>query len=270
MFKNLFGRRDKAEKAAPGNLQIGEAPWGTNEGATVTSAFALISLRDYIMSDLKGPRGVHSETALTMIGALAGFSAQHAIWETVVKTGKLPVSGIGPAFDDGAFVLVETKTSETFYFGNLLNSYLVPTDSKLATFGPGPFTLWSILAGVVIKCGGKPVSAEEYGEIFRNVGATVGTARFGEPRLPKNHQSSMTPRNALNRAWPHARKILKRDDIPGFEGRSLEIGYWPTVIAMTASALIEDAKSVLDPKLAMRIVLEAAIPMSKVDPKTVP
>jgi hypothetical protein len=39
---------------------------------------------------------------------------------------------------------------------------------------------------------------------------------------------------------------------------------------MTASALVEDAKSVLDPKLAMRIVLEAAIPMSKVDPKTVP
>jgi hypothetical protein len=122
MFKNLFGKLGQAAKSKTKAIQIGIEPWGTDKQAIATSSFALISLRDYIISDLKGPRGVHSETALTMIGALAGFAAQHTIWETIVKTGKLPQNGVGAAFNDGAFVLVETNTSETFYFGDLLNS----------------------------------------------------------------------------------------------------------------------------------------------------
>jgi len=268
MFNWLFGKPNQTGVSQTNTVQFGNAPWASDDSEKVAASFALMSLRNYIISDLKGPRGVHSETALTMIGALAGFSAQHAIRESIVKTGKLPENGVGTAHDDGAFVIVKTESRKTFYFGDLLNSYLVPTSGKLTIFGPGQFTLWGILAAATTQCGAKPLSIEETQEIFRNTATVIGTAQFGEPRLPKDHQSSMTPQRALNRAWPHVQNILSRNDIPGFENRSLKIEYWPTVVAMTAAALLEDAKNVLDPNLSMRIIMEAAIPMSKIDPST--
>jgi hypothetical protein len=39
---------------------------------------------------------------------------------------------------------------------------------------------------------------------------------------------------------------------------------------LTAQGLLEQAKNALDPNLSMLIAMAAAIPMSKVDPTTVP
>lgn len=205
---------------------------------------------------------------LTIVGALAGFAAQHTIWETIVKPGKLPEHGEDQAFDGGAFVLVTAQTGEKFYFGDLLNSYLVPTGGKLAAMGPGRYTLSGFVSAAVIQCGRTPLADQEFREIFSNTAATVGTALFGEPRLPKAHRPAMDPRRALNRAWPMVRDILVHADPTSPNG--LSVGHWPTVIGLVAQKFIIQAKSVIDPALAMRIVFEAAIPMSKIDPATVP
>ena len=45
---------------------------------------------------------------------------------------------------------------------------------------------------------------------------------------------------------------------------------WPYVISQAAQQLIMDGKDALDPSLAARIVMEAAVPMSKVSPDQVP
>jgi hypothetical protein len=270
MFKSLFGRKNdkRAGTAAETISMDGEMPWGPEEADAANGAVS--RLTEYLMADLKGPRGVHIETMLTIVGALAGFSAQHVIWETIVKPGKLPVHGVGAAFNDGAFVLAEAVTAEKFYFGDLLNSYLVPTGGELAKFGPGRYTLWGFVTAAVIRCGRKPLTREEIGEIFSNTAATVGSALFGEPRLPKVHRPAMLPRNALNRAWPKVRDILARPDPASPNGSPLSVSYWPMVIGLVAQNSITQAKDVIDPVLAMRIVFEAAIPMSKVDPTTVP
>ena len=46
--------------------------------------------------------------------------------------------------------------------------------------------------------------------------------------------------------------------------------YWPMLLAIVAGNLIKRTKAALDPRLAMLLVFEAAVPMSKVDPKSVP
>jgi hypothetical protein len=285
--QNLFEKHASAEPVSISNIErnvmfdwllkkagagksISRAPWEGDKIPTITASFVIISLTNYIISDLKGPRGVHTETMMTMIGALAGFSAQYAIWETIVKPGKLPEHGDGAAFNNGAFVVVKTETAETFYFGDLLNSYLVPTSGELAAFGPEPYTLWAILAAGVKRCGKNPLQSDQFTEIFRHAASNVGTPQFGRMALPNGHQSSMTPQNALNRAWPHARAILARTDIPECSGEGLPVRYWPPVIALTAQGLLEQAKNALDPNLSMLIAMAAAIPMSKVDPTTVP
>lgn len=208
---------------------------------------------------------------MTVVGAIAGFSAQHAIWETIVKPGKKPV--IDPDnLERGAFVQVQAKSGEVFYFGNLLNSYIVPESKEDAPHGPGQHTLCGYLDFAVAKYGGRPLNREQLGDIFRNAANTIGTPQFGLPRLPEDHMPSITPRDAANRFWPSVRQILSRDDAAAIVGvrRRVSPAYWPTLVAMLAADYIETYKDVLGPALSMRIILEAAIPMSKVDPKTVP
>src|SRR5215831_9759800 len=61
-------------------------PWEPD--GKVAAGFAVQNLQLLLLNAAKDQRGVHVETLMTIVGALAGFSAQHAVWETVVKTGK--------------------------------------------------------------------------------------------------------------------------------------------------------------------------------------
>jgi hypothetical protein len=239
-------------------------PWGPDESAL--AGFVVLKLQGGLLKAASDQRGVHVETLMTMVGALAGFSAQHAIWETVVKTGRMPEDG-GRNIKAGAFAVIDTKSAEKYYFGDLLNSYLIPQNAPL---GPGQNTLWSFLAAAVQESGGAPVPPEQVAEIFRNAAQTVGGPQFGVPRLPEGRRTRLSPREALNALWPAAVKILSHEGAPGASGQRLSPGYWPTLIALTAQRLIKQSKGALDPALSMRIVLEAAVPMSKVDPRTVP
>jgi len=267
MLGKIFGRR-RSPKLPEGAYVENRMPWEPD--GSVIAGFAVTNVVDYVIGDLKGPRGVHVESLMTLVGALAGFSAQHAIWETVVKTGKLPEHGVGADFNGGAFVVVTEQSGEKFYFGDLLNSFLVPQEAKLASFGPGPHTLWGFVASAVMQCGREPIGFDAISDIFANASKTIGTAFFGEPRLPKQHQPAISPRRALNRAWPKVRAILARDDAPGAGARSLWPGHWPIALGVVARKLVLDTKDALDPTMSMRILFEAAIPMSKVDPTTVP
>jgi hypothetical protein len=242
-------------------------PWPQEDN--VVAQFALTNLQKFFLDALKNDRGIHVETLMTVIGALAGFSAQHAIWETVVKSGKLPVHG-GDKHDSGAFVMVGPVGGETYYFGNLLNSYLVNESKEIAPLGPGPYNLWGFLAAVVVNNGREPLTSEQVSEIFSNVATTIGTPQFGQPRSPVGHEAQIMPRDALKTYWPSAKIVLSRDDAPGAKGRRLSPAYWPMVIGIVGAKLIDLSKKVLDPALSMRIVFEAAVPMSKVDPKSVP
>ena len=70
------------------------------------------------------------------------------------------------------------------------------------------------------------------------------------------------PRVTLVENWSRISKILRG------AGRAPQD--WPLDLAVAAQKLIVMGKDVLPPSLAARIVMEAAIPMSKIDPRTVP
>ena len=227
---------------------------------------AIIDMRHFLFEALKDSRGVHVETLLTVAGALAGFSAQYAIRETIVKTGKLPEHGVGTDFNGGAFVEIRTDDGSVYYFGDILNSYLVPTPLNNPDFGPGNHCLFNIVGGAVVAAGGRILSQADYSEIFRRTASTIGTPQFGIPMLPNNHSAAMSPVQALKASWPTAKTILTRSDPRFFDGVALKSQYCPVVLAVVINGLVQQAKATLDPSLAMRIVFEAAIPMSKINP----
>lgn len=111
----------------------------------------------------------------------------------------------------------------------------------------------------------------DYREMFRYIAGTVGGPDFGIPRSPGSHQPGLLPRKGLEIFWPRAKFIFSRTDGSGpAKGRSVPPEYWPIAIAIVAQQFIGLAKTELDPRLAVRLVMESGIAMSKVDPKTVP
>jgi hypothetical protein len=184
------------------------------------------------------------ETTLTAIGALAGFAAQHGIWEAVVKPGKMALQQ--------AFVIVETRSGETYFFGDFLNNIL-------ATQKPEYLSVWKIVGAAA-----KAMGATELPDLvpmFKYSAETVGSPQFGVPNLPDDCTPSMLPRDALTRFWPGTLKMLR----VGSDPLTCAVD-----VATAAEQIMLSMKGEIDPALAARIIMEAAIPMSKVDPLTVP
>jgi hypothetical protein len=201
-------------------------------------------LDHWLNKEFRHVRDVPCETTLTVIGALAGFAAQQGIWEALVKPGKMAIQE--------AFVVIETRTGETFFFGDFLNTIL-------ASPKPGHLSVWKIVGGAARVMGAADLP--DITPIFKHCAETAGTASFGLPRLPDGHLPTILPRDAVNRYWPEARRIL---------GGSPDPLAWALDAASAAQQLMLGMKDRIDPVLAAQVVMEAAIPMSRIDPMTVP
>jgi hypothetical protein len=79
------------------------------------------------------------------------------------------------------------------------------------------------------------------------------------------------PRQALDMFWPRTKFILTRTDGPGpARGRNVPPEYWPLALDLVARHFLILTKDTLDPRIGIALLMESAIAMSKVEPKTVP
>src|ERR1041385_4585658 len=140
---------------ATGQIEPFQLPWiGTDD--TIVVNLAIGSLRDSLKIWLTSERGVHAETLLMSIGAIAGFAAQCAVNERI-KTRDIP--GVAKDLPDnelgkllherGLAVQVTAKSGEIYYFGDLINGYMI----RQATTVDPP--LFALLAGTTIGLGVK-------------------------------------------------------------------------------------------------------------------
>ena len=248
-------------------------PWkGTDDEVAVNLAIG--SLRDSLQMWLKTERGIHVETLLASIGALAGFAAQTSAFARIAKRDIPLLTGADAALSPAALsehlrkhnllVVANTKSGETFYFGDLINGYLVPQTTN-------DYSLWNFTAAAAIEAGVKPAELPDCNAMFRHAAQTVGSPEYGVPQVAEEHQPQLTPRQALDMFWPRAKFILTRTDGPGpARDRSVPPEYWSLVTDLVARQLFLMAKAALDPRIGLALLMECAITMSKVDPKTVP
>ena len=213
-------------------------------------------LVDWLQFELRRGRDVQQEAVLCALGALAGYAAQQAIRETLVKTGKLTL--------DQAFAVIETRSGEVFFFGELLNAVIVAKDGArngngaAANGGPGHASIWKIVSEAGRDAGA--INLPDVTDIIKNCAATVGRDEFGIPRVADAHMPNILPREAVSRFWPAARRKLAAKDPMS----------WPLHLALAARSLIVSLKHAVRPDIAVQIVMEAAVPMSKIDPVSLP
>jgi hypothetical protein len=194
-----------------------------------------------LFAEMKDSRGVDADKVLATLGSLAGFSVQMSLREALVKTGKIP--------EDKLFLVVKTKDGETYYLGDALNEGLF--ENK-----PGNFSVYSIVGGGVQKAGAKELP--DVIDIVKYVAGTLGTEKYGIPRMPDGHMLRERPVELLNKFWNPTRNFLVLNVKAPLQ--------WPFVIALAAQKVIFMSKDALDPALAGKLVMETAIAMAKVDP----
>ena len=246
---NDRGTQDHGSSAVGGHAVPGDA--GAGRAATAASDDLESAIVAWLSHDLRRGKQVQYEAVLCALGALAGYAAQQAIREALVKPGKLSL--------DQAFVVIETRSGEVYFFGDLLNAVIVSEeDAKRGGRASGHASIWKIVSDAGYEAGA--INLPDVIDMIKHCAATVGSQEFGLPRVPEAHMPEILPRDAVSRLWPEARRRLA-----GTEPMS-----WPLHLAMAAHKLIVEVKDALRPDIAVLIVMEAAVPMSKIDPVTLP
>jgi hypothetical protein len=136
------------------------------------------------------------------------------------------------------------------------------------------YHLFGILAAAAVEMGAKYEELPDPIPMFRRASQTVGTPEYGILRPPKPLDPQLTPRQALDKFWPRAKFIFERTDGQGVvepaKGKNVRPEYWPLVAALVARQFLVTSKDTIDPRVGVGLIMESAIVMSKVDPKTVP
>jgi len=230
-------------------------PWQPE--STVTGNLAIQNLRESLMKALKNQRGIHTETILTAVGALAGFAAQNAALDRV--TSPDPTT---PALK---LAIAQTNPGEQFLFGDAINVHLFPEPHST-------LPLSAIIAGAATQAGVPPTELPDYQDMAKHVAAVVGTPDFGKLRAPQEHQPQLEPLGLLRQLWPLTRDVLRRPPHKGIFRRTempLQETHWPIVIGIVSSQLIAMTKGVLDPRIGAALIMESAVITTKIDPETI-
>lgn len=185
-------------------------------------------------------RGVHAETLLSCVGALAGFGCQIAIRDGV-KLGLLPANT--------KLTEAQTDDGRTYFFGDSLNQPLLEAD----------MSVWNQVMSAAHRAGATQLP--DMADVASYVAGSVGQPYFGTIRIEDAHQPHEKPIDALAKWWLPAYNLIKARN-----GDPLFIGWY---FATAAQQLIAKTKAVLDPALAARIVIESAVAMAKVDPRQI-
>lgn len=144
---------------------------------------------------------------------------------------------------------VECNDGQKYYMGDPVNFLLLE----------GPQSVWALSAGMAQHLGDTDLL--DVGEIAGYVAGTICGDAFGIPRLPDGHTTSDSPVNYVQNLWQTV--------LPDVDHRAPEPLERVVLFGLAIQKVMEIAKDVIPPSAALRIVMECAIPMAKLDPEKI-
>lgn len=244
MFKRLFEKLSGTQPPEKGALQVDpktealvrEIRSKSREDPRIGARLGAKDVFQRLIDGMEDKKGVHIESVLCALGALAGYSCQASLRAQASAKG-LP--------ETAPFQIIDTKNGSRYFFGDSLNNALAGS----------AYSVLGLAGGVAQQAGAKEFA--DLNEVFKHVSATVGSDKFGIPRVPENHEARRTPIDYLKAMWsplfPRVR-LCCPDPID-----------WPVLYGFAIREAILAGKGVIDPAMAFRVVAESAVPMSRVD-----
>jgi hypothetical protein len=182
-------------------------------------------------------RGVHVESLLAVCGALAGHACQASLRARSLAAGQAETAGLH---------VVGTRDGGSFLVGEGLVQALFND----------PYATWSLAAGAAQQAGCEALPDPT--ELWRHGMETLGQESFGVPLVPSRHQPSPDSLRLLPALWPALLPLAQRICPDPAE--------WPILFGLVAQKAITMGKEVIDPCLALRIVMDTAIANAMVPP----
>jgi hypothetical protein len=240
MFGKLFGSKSQ-EKPEPQldpktAALVNAIRERSKEDPLVGAKLGSKEVLQRLIDGMKNERGVHVESLLCALGALAGYSCQANLRAQALSKGMS---------ETAAFQTVGTKDGKKYFFGDPLNNALAGSQ----------YSVWGLAAGAAQHAGAKELP--DINEMFKHTSSVLGSPQFGVPRVPEKHTAGDSPMNYLKALWPALFPTVKL-----FCPNPVD---WPILFSLAAQEAITMGKSVIAPDLALKIIMESAIPMSKVD-----
>jgi hypothetical protein len=93
-------------------------------------------------------------------------------------------------------------------------------------------------------------------EIFAHVSNSIGSESFGNLRIAESHMPQDIPCNYLKNLWPVMLPVLEQ---------YCSVTEGPIMFGLAIQEVMYMGKGVIDPLVALAIVMESAVAMSKVD-----
>jgi hypothetical protein len=192
-------------------------------------------ITDRMVEGLRTAQGVHVESLLAVVGALAGQATQASLRARAVAAGEPPSS---------LFHTVRSRDGRSFVIGDALTQALAGE----------AHSIWGLAAGGAQQAGCRQLP--DLNELFTYGIESLGSERFGVPDVPDRHQPSPGALACLGDLWPQLLPLV-RLFCP-------DPAHWPLLFGLAAQQIIAMGKTVIDPCLALRIVMDTAIANAKV------
>ena len=194
-------------------------------------------LASKLFAAMSTEKGIHLESLLCALGSLAGYACQASVREEFIRQQ-------GKAEKD-VFIVINSKLNgEVYYFGDQLNKPLA--ESR--------YSVWSLSSGAAQKMGLTELT--NLHDIFKYATDTLGSAEFGIPRVPSVHQAHEKPRDYVHFLWP---KLF-----PLAQTFCQNPSEWPMLFGVAIQEIFYASEGLIEMEMALRIVMESAIPMSKI------
>jgi hypothetical protein len=182
-----------------------------------------------------GDSRLHARSLLCALGAVAGHACQASVRAQSVAAGEVA---------DAPFDVIQGADGRRYLSGDAMNGPLA--EHKMS--------VWNLAAGAAQLHGTQ--SLPNLAEIFEYNASVVGTQKFGLPRLPPDQPVSGMPIEFAKRLWPAAQASVNR--------HAANPKLWPIAAALAVQEAIAVTKEIISPEIALRIVMESAIPVSKI------
>lgn len=180
--------------------------------------------------------------------ALAALAGQACLQCALARYQPVePLKSAEAILSEGSLLAVRTSDGQELFFGNLLNQPLY--ESK--------YSVWNLTHAYLKQL--HPQLNLDVNEIFDYVAKSVGGHSFGVPRVPANHMPKQLPIFYLKQLWFKTSEILTN-----ITDKKQE---WPYIMASAILTAINENKQNRhnpDYLLIARLIMESAIPMSKV------
>jgi hypothetical protein len=192
--------------------------------------------------------GLRPLDAVSALGAVAGALA-HVQARTMLAAGTIP-------WREGCLLTVETKDGRTFWLGDAINACVFESIREQPS-------LWDLI-GAVAR--GWVVDDEaDFPELAGHTVSSFGGPEFGIPRLPDPYKLTEMPINAVR---AHASILRKRLREVGLLDAQLVHAFGAAAQTLISIAAGETRVRVAEPLphgVSVRLLMESAIPMSKLD-----